>query len=203
MSGSAALSAVAVLPRMLGTLFYYSPTSEEASNVITELAELPALLDWQNSSRIEEAAARLCSVEIAKLPYQFSLLFEGQGVMSAPPWGSVYLDRENLLLGETAQAYRQFLRANEVELDTELNEPEDQFGLMILAMAYFMETENDDAVVELLGTHLLPWSGRYLALLAEADESGFYRALALVAEEFLKEVSEAYEVTAETRQLYR
>ena len=197
------MSAVAVLPRMLGTLFYYSPTSGEASSVISELAELPVLLDWQNPSLIEEAAAQLCSVDIAELTYQFSLLFEGQGSMPAPPWGSVYLDRENLLLGETAQDYRQFLRANQVELDTDLHEPEDQFGLMILAMAYFMETENDDAVVELLGTHLLPWSGRYLELLAEADESGFYRALAVVADEFLKEVSEAYDVTAETHQLYR
>lgn len=197
------MSAVAVLPRMLGTLFYYSPTSEEASSVISELAELPALLDWQNPSLIEEAAARLCSVDIAELPYQFSLLFEGQGAMPAPPWGSVYMDRENLLLGETAQAYRQFLRTNEVALDTDLNEPEDQFGLMILAMAYFMETENDNAVVELLGTHLLPWSGRYLELVAEADQSGFYRALAVVAEAFLKEVADAYEVTVEIRQLYR
>ena len=197
------MSAVAVLPRMLGTLFYYSPTSEEAGGVISELSDLPALLDWQNPSLIEEATARLCSVDIAELPYQFSLLFEGQGAMPAPPWGSVYLDRENLLLGETAQAYRQFLRANDVELDTDLNEPEDQFGLMILAMAYFMETENDDAVIELLGSHLLPWSGRYLELLAEADESGFYRALAVVTDEFLKEASEAYEVTAEPRQLYR
>ncbi|MGI2028985.1 Tat proofreading chaperone DmsD [Endozoicomonas acroporae] len=197
------MSAIAVLPRMLGTLFYYSPTSEEAGSVIAELAELPALLDWQNPSVIEEAAAQLCSVDIAELTYQFSLLFEGQGSMPAPPWGSVYLDRENLLLGETAQAYRQFLRANQVELDTDLNEPEDQFGLMILTMAYFMEIENDDAVVELLGTHLLPWSGRYLELLAEADESGFYRALAVVADEFLKEVSAAYDVTAATHQLYR
>lgn len=188
---------------MLGTLFYYSPTSEEASSVISELAELPALLDWQNPSLIEEAAARLCSVDIAELPYQFSLLFEGQGAMPAPPWGSVYMDRENLLLGETAQAYRQFLRTNEVALDTDLNEPEDQFGLMILAMAYFMETENDNAVVELLGTHLLPWSGRYLELVAEADQSGFYLALAVVAEAFLKEVADAYEVTVEIRQLYR
>lgn len=197
------MSAVAVLPRMLGTLFYYSPNSEEAKGVIPELSELPELLDWQNPSMIEDAAEHMCSVESVNLLYQFSLLFEGQGAMAAPPWGSVYLDRENLLLGESAQAYRKFLTSHQVELDTDLNEPEDQFGLMILAMAYFMETENDDAVVELLGTHLLPWSGRYLALLAEADESGFYRALAVVAEAFLNEVADTYEVTAEPRQLYR
>lgn len=197
------MSAVAVLPRMLGTLFYYSPNSEEAKGVISQLSDLPDLLDWQNPSMIADAADHMCSVESVNLLYQFSLLFEGQGAMAAPPWGSVYLDRENLLLGETAQAYRQFLTAHQVELDTDLNEPEDQFGLMILAMAYFMETENDDAVVELLGTHLLPWSGRYLELLAEADESGFYRALAVVAEEFLNEAAAAYEVTAEPRQLHR
>ncbi|MFK0569719.1 Tat proofreading chaperone DmsD [Endozoicomonas sp.] len=197
------MSAVAVLPRMLGTLLYYSPNSEEAKGVISQLSELPELLDWQNLSLIEEASDRMCSVEPEDLPYQFSLLFEGQGAMAAPPWGSVYLDRDNLLLGETAQAYRQFLKKNQVKLETSLNEPEDQFGLMILAMAYFMETENDEAVEELLSTHLLPWAGRYLELLAEADESGFYQALAVVAEEFLSEVSAAYDVIQDTVRLYR
>ena len=197
------MSAVAVLPRMLGTLFYYSPNSQEAKGVISQLSELPELLDWQNPPLIEKATEQMCSVAPAELAYPFSMLFEGQGAMPAAPWGSVYLDRENLLLGETAQAYRQFLKRHQVKLETSLNEPEDQFGLMILAMAWFMETENDEAVDELLGTHLLPWAGRYLELLAEADESGFYRALAVVAEEFLNEVSAAYEVTAEPRQLYR
>lgn len=197
------MSVIAVLPRILGTLFYYSPSSEEAKRVISQLSELPELLDWQNPSVIEEATEQMCFVEPAELPYQFSMLFEGQGAMAAAPWGSVYLDRENLLLGETAQAYRQFLKSQQVKLGTTLNEPEDQFGLMILAMAWFMETENDEAVEELLSTHLLPWSGRYLELLAKADESGFYRALAVVAEAFLNEVADAYEVTAESRQLYR
>lgn len=197
------MSAIAVLPRMLGTLFYYSPTTSEARGVISQLPELPALLDWHKPELITDAMQRMGAVDLAILPYQFSLLFEGQGNMAAPPWGSVYLDRENLIQGESAQAYHRFLMANRVELDTGLNEPEDQFGLMVLAMAYFMETENDDAVTELLGTHLLPWASRYLELLAEADASDFYRALAVVAQELLNEISAAYEVTAVPHNLYR
>jgi len=187
---------------MLGTLFYYPPTSEQASGVIASLAELPVLLDWQDPDLIDKATQCMGTFDPEQLTYPFSLLFEGQGHMPAPPWGSVYLDQENLLLGETSLAYRRFLATNRVALDTELNEPDDQFGLMLLAMAYFMETENDDAVVELLSIHLLPWAGRYLALVGEADDTGFYRALAEIAKAFLEEVAQAYEVTAEPRQLY-
>ena len=196
------MSAIAVLPRMLGTLFYYAPTSEQARATIASLAELPVLLDWQDPALIANAARCMGTFDPEQLTYQFSLLFEGQGHMPAPPWGSVYLDQENLLLGATSLDYRRFLATNRVALDTELNEPDDQFGLMLLAMAYFMETENDAAVVELLGIHLLPWAGRYLELVGAADETGFYRALAEVAEAFLQEVALAYEVTAEPRQLY-
>ena len=196
------MSAIAVLPRVLGTLFYYSPTSEQASSVISSLSELPTLLDWQDPGLIEKAARQMCSVAPEQLTYQFSLLFEGQGHMPAPPWGSVYLNQENLLLGETSLDYRRFLAEHQLALDTQLNEPDDQFGLMLLAMAYFMEAENDDAVETLLTVHLLPWAGRYLELVAEVDETGFYRALAQVAKAFLGEVAAAYEVSAELRQLH-
>lgn len=196
------MSAIAVLPRILGTLFYYSPTSEQASGVIASLNELPTLLDWQDPGLIEKAAQKMCSIDPEQLTYQFSLLFEGQGRMPAPPWGSVYQDRENLLLGETSLDYRRFLTENQLALDSGLNEPDDQFGLMLLAMAYFMEAENDDAVETLLAIHLLPWAERYLELVAEADETGFYRALAEVTRAFLSEVSAAYGVSAAPRQLY-
>lgn len=196
------MSAIAVLPRVLGTLFYYSPTSEQASSVIASLAELPELLDWPKPDLIESATRCMCQFDPEQLSYQFSLLFEGQGHMAAPPWGSVYLDQENLLLGDTSLDYRRFLAANRVALDTDQNEPDDQFGLMLMALAYFMETENDDAVVELLGIHLLPWAGRYLELVGEVDETSFYRALAEVTVAFLREVALAYEVTVEPKQLY-
>ena len=196
------MSAIAVLPRILGTLFYYSPTSEQASGVITSLNELPTLLDWEDPGLIAQAAGQMCSIDPQQLTYQFSLLFEGQGRMPAPPWGSVYLDRENLLLGETSLDYRRFLAGHQLALDTQLNEPDDQFGLMLLVMAYFMEAQNDDAVETLLATHLLPWAGRYLELVVDVDETGFYRALAEVARAFLREVASAYGVTVAPRQLY-
>ncbi|WP_299728237.1 molecular chaperone TorD family protein [uncultured Endozoicomonas sp.] len=197
------MSAIALLPRILGTLFYYSPTSEEASASMEQLDQLPELLDWSTPAIILEATDHLCGYSPEELSMPFSILFEGQGPMAAPPWGSIYLDKENLLLGETTLAYRQFLTTHKVELDTKLNEPEDQFGLMILAMAYFMEAENDEAVEVLLSDHLIPWASRYLELLANADESGFYSSLSIIAGEFLSEATEAYEVAPKARDLYR
>lgn len=179
------------------------PASEEARRVLSQLAELSSVFPWKTPSEIEKACQTMMSVDPDKKVCAFSLLFEGPDPMAAPPWGSVYQDRENLLMGASTLNYRRFLNHQALQLDSALNEPEDQFGLMILAMAYFMEAENDEAVVELLQVHLLPWAGRYLELLEEADDSGFYAALVAVTRLFMEEVTMAYEVIPDSCQLYR
>ncbi len=54
--------------------------------------------------------------------------------MPAPPWGSVYQIKTASKFGASTVEYRQFLELNQIELDTGLREPEDQFGLMLFAM---------------------------------------------------------------------
>lgn len=175
-------SMTAILPRLFGVLFYYSPISETAQQVLPILSQLPTLLETNYPPKENDCLPDLSDLFLrlqCAEPniYDFSVLFEGQGQMPAPPWGSVYLDKENLLMGESTLLYRRFLAEQQLKMTTGMNEPEDQFGLMLLALAYFVEDDNELAVNMLLEVHLFPWAFRYLECLEAAPVGDFYRIL--------------------------
>lgn len=194
------MSSHAVLPRILGALFYYSPERPEVSALFDCLPTLAEIYPWQE----RDAITRLCDEwsfpDEETLIWQFSVLFEGQGEMVAPPWGSVYLEKDNLLMGETTAQYREFLRNHGLAFAGEQNEPEDQFGLMLLAYSALVEQGNQGAASTLLERYLLPWGFRYLMLLQGNTLSPFYAHLADVATVFLADVQQQYALQpAETR----
>ncbi|SUH90221.1 Twin-arginine leader-binding protein DmsD [Salmonella enterica subsp. enterica] len=89
----------AVLPRILGALFYYSPERPEVKALFDCLPTLPELYPWRDRGSIESLCASWSLPDDDALTWQFSVLFEGQGKMPVPPWGSVYLEKDNLLMG--------------------------------------------------------------------------------------------------------
>ncbi|MCG3730177.1 TorD/DmsD family molecular chaperone [Vibrio cincinnatiensis] len=176
---------LAVVPRVLGSLFYYPPHSEPALYAQQDLPYLAEHFSWANPVQIHTLCQALPEPQLE----QFSLLFEGIGEMPAPPWGSVYLDPERIVMGESTLAYRQFLQQHGIEVQLANHEPEDQFGLMLLALAHFLEQEQDSAALTLLTDHLLPWADQYLQQLKSAcSETDFYYGLAIIAECFLTQL---------------
>lgn len=180
---------IALLPRVLGSLFYYSPTQTPIYQMIAGLDGVVRLFAWHDPAEVEQILQNLLIPEQEELGYQFSVLFEGQGEMVAPPWGAVYQDRDGLLMAESTLRYRAFLAEQQLVFTAAINEPEDQFGLMLLALAQLLEQEKLVAAQILLEQHLFPWSSRYLQLLAQNDVSPFYAALARIASLFLAELS--------------
>ncbi len=179
---------IAIVPRVLGALFYYSPELPEAQSALRDISQLPQSFAWRDPQKIDALVNALppMSEDIA---HDFSILFEGQGKMPAPPWGSIYLCSDNIVMGTSTLRYRQFLEALNLTLDSKLNEPEDQFGLMLFALAKLLEKENDTATINLLEEHLLPWCFRYLTLVNECDlSSDFYPILAQIAHVFLDDL---------------
>ncbi|STW79496.1 oxidoreductase component of anaerobic dehydrogenases, Functional role page for Chaperone protein TorD [Klebsiella michiganensis] len=63
-------------------------------------------------------------------------LFIGPWALPAPPWGSVWLDKESLLFGDSTLALREWMRANGVGLSEQRAEPEDHFGTLLLLAAW-------------------------------------------------------------------
>ncbi|MCD1127426.1 molecular chaperone [Jinshanibacter sp. LJY008] len=187
------------IPRILGACFYYPPQGE----LIAVLPELAMLFPWTQPELVRQQAQRLAEFEAETLQYDYSMLFEGVGMMPAPPWGSVYLGQENLLMGESTLAYRQFLARQGMATDTDNPEPEDQFGLMLMAFAYLLESDKQSAAQQLLSEHLLPWAERYLSLVQSSDtEHAFYPQLAEMTRLYLYTLQQQLNLSVEAKELY-
>lgn len=191
-----------ILPRILGALFYYSPQRPEVRALFDSLTELPDLYPWQDRYQIAELSKHWACPDEASLAWQFSVLFEGQGKMFAPPWGSVYLERDNLLMGDTTADYRHFLSLQGIAFAGQQNEPEDQFGLMLLAYSALLEQENEMAARTLLESWLLPWAMHYLGLLQRNEISPFYAQLAEVTALFLADLQQQLGLQPEEKRMF-
>ncbi|MEZ9421883.1 MULTISPECIES: TorD/DmsD family molecular chaperone [Vibrio] len=180
--------------KLLGSLFYQATSKEQLITIVEALVESKVLS--------EECLQALRNEDEDTLSAEFSRLFEGVGDMPAPPWGSVYLDKDRVVFGASTVEYRQFLELNQIELDTGLREPEDQFGLMLFAHAYLLENNNIDSARELLGAHLLTWSPVYLEKLNTASELSFYKKLSTDVIDWIKYLTSEYKINVATKKLY-
>ncbi|WP_027848812.1 Tat proofreading chaperone DmsD [Marinospirillum minutulum] len=163
----------------LGALFYYGPSHAASKALfqaikegsITELLPDLPLTDWQ-------AALAEPNLSIA-----WQACFYGPGYLPAPPWASVYLDPERVVFGVSLIELRAFLNDLGLQLTTDMNEPEDHFGLLLLLVAQLAAQhqntkEESNPLIQLLTLHLLPWSERYLNCLAASAEHPFIKQLA-------------------------
>ncbi|WP_369310812.1 Tat proofreading chaperone DmsD [Providencia rettgeri] len=192
------------LLRILGAFFYYPPQSETLQNVYPILSEISQMYSWEDPEQVQTIFASLAQISPDAIAYDYSVLFEGQGTMPAPPWGSVYLEHDNTVMGESTMAYRNLLQSKGLVTDTGIREPEDQFGLMLMAISALAEQGEDEAIVELLEQHLLPWAYRYLTLVQQAQtEHTFYPNLARVTEIYLKNLQQQLELVPNQVELFR
>jgi hypothetical protein len=107
-------------------------------------------------------------------------LFIGPYALPAPPWGSVWLDRESVLFGDSTPL-RQWMRENGIAFEMQQNEPEDHFGTLLLLAAWLAENGRDSECDQLLAWHLLPWSTRFLSVFVDNAGHPFYTALGRLA----------------------
>ncbi|WP_413110783.1 molecular chaperone TorD family protein [Thaumasiovibrio sp. DFM-14] len=193
---------MALLPRSLGTLFYYSPDDERVQALLPEWRLLMESYQWAESERAEvlisEMEAQLASLN----KYTHSRLFEGQGEMVAPPWGSVYLNKDNIVMGDSTAAYYCFLDRMGIDFQIH-NQPLDQFGLMLFVLAHLMEEGDTAGTVEHLSIHLLPWCQRYLALLGQNEESPFYATLAQLTSLFIAQIQSEMSLVVDPVPLFK
>ncbi len=181
---------IALTARLLGTLFYYAPDDERNREIVTTFR----IADWQHDwpcgdpLEIEQAAALIGSglADPERVKASWQRLFIGPDPFKAPAWGSVYLDRESVLFGDSTLSLRHWMKSRGISPDLPSPEPEDHFGLLLLLTAWCAE-QQPEWLDELLPQHILPWAGRYLELLSRQEQEVFYPGLALLALSTLKE----------------
>ncbi|MCW8113453.1 molecular chaperone [Yersinia intermedia] len=198
------------LPRILGACFYYPPQSDTVQRLWPLLPQIAELFPWSNPAKIARYCQQMPSIQPEQLEYDFSILFEGQGEMPAPPWGSVYLDKENILMGDSTLQYREFLSTFGLVNQSTIREPEDQFGLMLLAWVHLIEQQpvtkppSGEAALVLLTEHLLPWAYRYLELVSSSQtEHQVYPLLAKITECYLQTLQTELGLFPQPRELFR
>ena len=107
-----------VAARVLGALFYYAPESAEAAPLVAVLTSD----GWETQWPLPEAslaplvtAFQTQSEETHAQAWQ--RLFVGPWALPSPPWGSVWLDRESVLFGDSTLALRQWMREKGIQFE--------------------------------------------------------------------------------------
>ena len=193
--GSDVLEGIAFVGETLGPFFLQDPKTGEAGAAFQALAALDvdaAAAEWPFAG---EAEARAClalmkeglahGIEDDDLVWEYRRLFVGPAPKPAPPWGSVYTDRECVVFGESTLALRAWMRAQGIARLVDDKTPEDHIGLMLVLVAWIARNQPAD-LDDYLRLHLLPWSSHFLDELAEAAKQPFYEGLARLAKASLE-----------------
>lgn len=190
--------------RVLGALFYFAPDSEQAAPLVSALTTTDWFTDWPlEQERLLPIAHALRSTADESLPDAWQRLFIGPWALPAPPWGSVWLDRESVLFGDSTLALRQWMRDNGITFEMQQNEPEDHFGTLLLLAAWLAENGRTTECDQLLAWHLLPWSQRFLSVFIEEAGHPFYVALAQLAQLTLANWQSSLLIPVAEKTLYR
>ena len=162
--GSDVLEGIAFVGETLGPFFLQDPKTGEAGAAFQALAALDvdaAAAEWPFAEEAEahgdlalmkEGLAR--GVEDDDLVWEYRRLFVGPAPKPAPPWGSVYTDRECVVFGESTLALRAWMRALGIERLVDDKTPEDHIGLMLVLMAWIARNQPAD-LDDYLRLHLL------------------------------------------------
>ncbi len=178
---SSRLASVALAGRVLGVLYRQDPKSQDAAPLYAALADPLWVEQWPvQSPELADVAQRMAE-GIAHthepLSDAYQRIFVGPHALPAAPWGSVYLDKENVLFGDSMLELRRWMRENDIAHQLEQNEPDDHIGILLMLAAWLAEQGQEQRLDELLAWHLLPWAGRFLELFTQNAGHPFYQGL--------------------------
>ena len=94
--------------RILGAMFYYPPESEQTQALIAAFRQGDWQTQWPLASEALAPLVPLFSAECEEsIAEAWQRLFIGPWALPAPPWGSVWLDKESVLFGASTLELRQ------------------------------------------------------------------------------------------------
>jgi TorA maturation chaperone TorD len=181
------------------------PAFEAMSNidVAEAAADWPFVDDAAAAEYLDLMKSGLAEgIQSEALTWEYRRLFIGPNVKPAPPWGSVYTDREMVIFGETTLALRQWMRQQGTVLQLDEKTPEDHIGLMLLLLAWVAENK-PESLEDYLCLHLLTWSSHFLEQLVAAAEQPFYQGLAGLTKATLEGVQQQFDLHIEYPRFFR
>ncbi len=179
--------------RLLSACYYQPDPQWNQAGLISNLT----LLCTGISTQLATAARTMCEAwsgsDMDELTVEYARLFVGPMSLQAPPYGSVYLEHDRRVMGESTQAVLQFYRESGLVMDAEFTEMPDHIAVELEFVSYCLQkaaSSDDQAEVSLWldravnfrERFLGHWSDRFCEALRANSDSPFYQALADVTE---------------------
>ncbi len=179
--------------RILSTCFYLPDKRMfEREHVLDKLETSLKTLGGGAADSPRRMREGLAAASQEELSVEFSRLFVGPFELPAPPYGSVYLDPNRMVMGDsTMKALRAYKEAG-LDLSNGLREPPDHIAVELEFMHYLASREaratadgDKDRARDLLKAQgrflkesMGPWIPPFCEKMRQGTENAFYRALA-------------------------
>lgn len=178
--------------RLLATCFYEPQLDTFGNGLLQDLEESLKLICPVAADHAETMIKMLQEYSEEQLLVDYARLFVGPLDLLAAPYGSVYLEREGRLMGDSTMAAADFYRSRGLVMDTDFREVPDHIAAELEFMYYLVykeiealeasDTAAASAALEsqnlFMNIFLQPWIDKFSGRIAEGAETGFYRALA-------------------------
>ena len=151
---------------------------------------------------------------VDRVKNEYTVLFIGPAKLIAPPWESVYRNKQEMLFQESTLAVREFYRKFNMLPENYLRVPDDGLALELHFMAklsqkaldalqgdrldwlkYYLQGQNI-----FLANHLLVWIPMFLERMAGATTDYLYPQMCLILDDFLKKDKKVVEELLENLQ---
>jgi putative dimethyl sulfoxide reductase chaperone len=192
--------------RLLSACFY-EPEKQMflEENLCLNLSDLLKPLDLLASTDSQKMQNALLESDEKALIIDHAALFIGPFELSAPPYGSVYLDAENQVMGESTIRVRRIYE--EANLRINQKEPADHIAIELEFMSYLFGLEinanqksnkKEQSRLQLLQKsffqeYLNPWIPDLCQKIETNAETEFYKLLASVLRQFSNEMTNLFE----------
>jgi len=172
----------------------YGPPTEELEEVLTHLEQtlhklypelIPFVLEMKNLS---DSPSKL-----EDLTVDYARLFIGPFDLLAPPYGSIYLDGQRRVMGDSTMEVLHFYRQAGLDLADGFKQPPDyivtELEFMYYLIAKYIETEDEQRLIQketFLNKYLGKWIKDFTTRIKESAKNPFYKNLAQLTLEIIQ-----------------
>lgn len=185
------LSACFYLPKK--ELYLEEGLFENLSMLLKTVCPDAAVVSAEMGKAIQKYSDQDLAVEYAKL-------FVGPFELKAPPYGSIYLDKERRVMGDSTMEVIRMYQEEGLSIDKDCKELPDHIAIELEFMNYLIDREIDtcvkskldDAIKDLknqeifLKKYLGAWISNFSKAIIENSNNPFYISLAKCTEVFIK-----------------
>lgn len=177
------------------SLLYYQP-QEEISDYIKNLKEIISQYMYSDMELVNKMEKDLegIATDANHLLVDYAKLFIGPFDVLAAPYGSIYLDNERKVMGDsTMDACKQYAAAG-LEIAGSFKESPDHIAVELEFLYYlnYRYLEKGETLYlkmqrDFLHTHLGLWIDQFTEAVMKNSQTEFYRNLVLLTQKFIKE----------------